>query len=63
MWPVFGRCVNLQISRELKQYHDVEALEDVRVIRDRQTSKSTLLCCHSAMLTVHSQRRPAVLVF
>ncbi|KAA6408327.1 MAG: rna-binding [Lasallia pustulata] len=40
MWPVFGRCVNLQISRELKQYHDVEALEDVRVIRDRQTKVS-----------------------
>ena len=41
MWPVFGRCLNLQISRELKQYHDVEALDDVRVIRDRQTSEST----------------------
>ena len=28
-----------QISKELKQYHHVERLEDVRVIRDRQTSK------------------------
>lgn len=27
-----------QISKELKQYHDVEELEDVRVIRERQTS-------------------------
>lgn len=42
MWPVFGRCTNSQISKELKQYHDVQALDDVRVIRDRQTSKSIL---------------------
>ncbi|KAL8796890.1 MAG: hypothetical protein Q9195_000973 [Heterodermia aff. obscurata] len=28
------------ISKELKQYHDVEELEDVRVIRDRQTKVS-----------------------
>ena len=31
--------VVVQISKELKQYHDVEKLDDVRVIRDRQTSK------------------------
>ncbi|CAD6588006.1 MAG: hypothetical protein ASARMPRED_003374 [Alectoria sarmentosa] len=30
----------LQISKELKQYHHVEKLEDVRVIRDRQTKAS-----------------------
>lgn len=29
-----------QISKELKQYHHVERLEDVRVIRDRQTKAS-----------------------
>ncbi|KAI4125521.1 MAG: hypothetical protein LQ347_005355, partial [Umbilicaria vellea] len=40
MWPVFGRCTNSQISKELKQYHDVQALDDVRVIRDRQTKVS-----------------------
>lgn len=28
----------MQISRELKQYHGVKNLEDVRVIRDRHTS-------------------------
>ena len=28
-----------QISSELKQYYKVEGLEDVRVIRDRQTSE------------------------
>lgn len=54
MWPVFGRCANPQISKELKQYHDVEALDDVRVIRDRQTSKSILN--YAAILT----RLPAV---
>jgi len=30
----------MQISKELKQYHDIEKLDDVRVIRDRQTSMS-----------------------
>lgn len=28
----------LQISRRLKQHHHIEKLDDVRVIRDRQTS-------------------------
>lgn len=42
--PVFGfwlRCGIFQISqisKELKQYYHVEKLDDVRVIRDRQTS-------------------------
>ena len=31
-----------QISNELKQYHNVERLDDVRVIRDRQTSECAL---------------------
>lgn len=30
-----------QISKELKQYHHVEKLDDVRVIKDRQTSTSS----------------------
>ena len=34
--------VVVQISKEMKQYHDVEKLDDVRVIRDRQTSMSTI---------------------
>jgi predicted patatin/cPLA2 family phospholipase len=36
------QCASLvmQISKELKQYHDIEKLDDVRVIRDRQTSMS-----------------------
>ena len=29
----------LQISKELKQYHNVDHLDDVRIIRDRQTSE------------------------
>ena len=33
-----------QISKELKQYHDVEALDDVRVIRERQTSTRPAFC-------------------
>ena len=35
-------CNAEQISSELKQYYNVGGLEDVRVIRDRQTSKSNL---------------------
>ena len=38
MWPVFGQCMVLQITKELKQYYNVEELDDVRVIKDRQTS-------------------------
>ncbi|KAI9877440.1 MAG: hypothetical protein M1830_003897 [Pleopsidium flavum] len=42
--PPYGRlsavALDLQISKELKQYHDVEGLEDVRVIRDRHTKVS-----------------------
>lgn len=29
---------NTQITRELKQYYEVESLDDVRIIRDRFTS-------------------------
>ena len=32
-----------QILKELKRYHDVEALDDVRVIRERQTSTRPVL--------------------
>ena len=38
LWSVFGQAVT-QISMELKHHYRVEGLEDVRVIRDRQTSK------------------------
>lgn len=34
------RCGQTQISKELKQYYEVEDLDDVRVIRDRQTSRN-----------------------
>jgi len=36
----FDRAVE-QISMELKQHYRVEGLEDVRVIRDRQTRTKT----------------------
>ncbi len=38
-WPLVGRCFALQITTELKQYHQVGTLEDVRVIRDRKTGQ------------------------
>lgn len=44
--PVFGFWLRRgifqisQISKELKQYYHVEKLDDVRVIRDRQTKAS-----------------------
>jgi hypothetical protein len=34
----FGQCLEQQISKELKQFHNVEELDDIRVIKDRQTS-------------------------
>src|SRR2546423_10018823 len=37
LWSVFDQAAK-QISMELKQHYRVEGLEDVRVIRDRQTS-------------------------
>jgi hypothetical protein len=37
LWSAFDQAVE-QISTELKQHYRVEGLEDVRVIRDRQTS-------------------------
>ena len=36
LWSVFDQAAK-QISMELKQHYRVEGLEDVRVIRDRQT--------------------------
>ena len=38
LWLSRGIFQISQISKELKQYHHVESLDDVRVIRDRQTS-------------------------
>ncbi|KAI9833288.1 MAG: hypothetical protein M1819_003682 [Sarea resinae] len=38
-WPL-GHLGGKQILNELRQYHDVEGLEDVRVIRDRSTGVS-----------------------
>jgi hypothetical protein len=53
LWSIFDQVVK-QISMELKQHYRVDGLEDVRVIRDRQTRmnkrsplrtvKLTLLC-------------------
>ena len=39
-----------QISSELKEYYNVEGLDDVRVIRDRQTSKASLMSPRSNVL-------------
>src|ERR1700733_8745843 len=36
LWSVFDQVVK-QISMELKQHYRIDGLEDVRVIRDRQT--------------------------
>ena len=41
LWLRRGVLLVLQISKELKQYHHVERLDDVRVIKDRQTSMHT----------------------
>ncbi|TKA82282.1 hypothetical protein B0A49_00435 [Cryomyces minteri] len=40
--PIIGGifCFGVQIKRELEDYHDVGTLEDVRVIRDKQTGVS-----------------------
>lgn len=38
MSPGSGRR-GLQITNELKEFYHVEGLDDVRVIRDRQTSE------------------------
>lgn len=46
MSPGSGRR-GLQITKELKEFYQVEGLDDVRVIRDRQTSECDLTypCC------------------
>ena len=52
----------LQISKELKQYHNVEKLDDVRVIRDRQTSmKNPILYYREILMVIRGVSRLRVL--
>lgn len=46
MWHIFVS----QISKELKQYHGVDKLEDVRIIRDRQTSTPSVESMRQRMM-------------
>lgn len=46
LWLRRGIFQISQISKELKRYHNVERLEDVRVIRDRQTSTTLRSMIH-----------------
>lgn len=50
MSPGSGRR-GLQITNELKEFYHVEGLDDVRVIRDRQTSEWDVAysCCSANM--------------
>ena len=52
-----------QISKELKQYHEVEELEDVRVIRDRQTSMRLSGPCKDRSQLIRSRGFAGIRVF
>jgi hypothetical protein len=52
LWSVFDQAFE-QISMELKQHYRVEGLDDVRVIRDRQTSMKADLLSLPGKLTLN----------